>query len=93
MSKVLTISWTEFENKFIPVQNHLDKNASFDGKMFETFGQELEYVRKQDPDHIWTICEDDDDGVCVANGFRLVNRLGYYVTQNPADGEYAVIDD
>ena len=35
----------EWEEKYKPIQNHIDTNASYSGAMFETFGEEVEYVR------------------------------------------------
>jgi len=61
----------EFYEKYNPVKNHLDDNASFDGCMFETYDEEVEYVKqmvKENHKKVWTIvdgkaledCDDDD---------------------------------
>ena len=34
----------EFLNEFTREENHIDKNAGFDGCLFETYGEELDYV-------------------------------------------------
>ena len=34
----------EFLNEFTRQENHFDNNAGFSGCLFETFGEELEYV-------------------------------------------------
>jgi hypothetical protein len=47
---------------------------------FETFGRELAFVREQLPEVIWTLL-DCDGKLVVANGYHVVNRLGYYITQ------------
>lgn len=75
-----------FIERFRPIVNHIDPNASFDfgygGCMFETYGEEFEYVRLQNSDCIWTLIE--EDGVLfVGSGLRFVNRLGYFVSQTP----------
>ena len=44
MKKYLT--YDDFLGKYHPIKNHLDKNAGYDGCMFETFGKELEFVLK-----------------------------------------------
>ncbi len=78
-----------FIERFRPIVNHIDPNASFDfgygGCMFETYGEEFEYVRMQKPDCIWTLIE--EDGVLfVGSGLHFVNRLGYFVSLTPVEG-------
>ena len=78
-----------FIERFRPIVNHIDPNASFDfvygGCMFETYGEEFEYVRMQKPDCIWTLIE--EDGVLfVGSGLHFVNRLGYFVSPTPVEG-------
>lgn len=75
-----------FIERFRPIVNHIDANASFDfgygGCMFETYGEEFEYVRMQNLDCIWTLIE--EDGVLfVGSGLHIVNRLGYFISQTP----------
>ena len=61
------ISFEDWEYRYKPVKNHLDDNASFqdehgNGIMFETFGDELEYVQATDNHYIWTYGDGDDGG-------------------------------
>lgn len=81
--------WEMFYNKYKPILNHLDDNASFDGFMFETFDDEIAYVeelRLSDPKRVWTIIE--GDGVMVVSaGYHIVNRLGYIITEVHWDDE------
>lgn len=82
----------EFWEKYKPIKNNIDNNASFDGYMFETFGKELEAVRSAwllNPLKVWTITdsEDFDHGVVVSAGYHWVNRLGYFITEVPAENE------
>lgn len=77
----------EFESKFTKIKNHLDENASFDGCMFETHSEELEYVfnlSKTAPKRVWTIIEGERDSLYYSNGFHLVNRLGFLITEEEA---------
>lgn len=71
-----------FWDKFKPVLNHIAKNRSWDGHMFETFGEELEWVKAQPADRIWTWL-DCDGGSVVNSGYSFVNRIGYFVTEMP----------
>jgi len=79
----------EFYAVYKPVINHLDNNASLDGLdgcMFETYGSELDYVKSQPDNLIWTYCDDGDSSYLVS-GFHLVNRLGYLIASKPFRGE------
>ena len=86
------ITFEEWLEKYQPVDNHLDNNASFqdengNGIMFETFGEELQYVlsiANSEPNQVWTYV-DGDDGTYVTNGYHLVNRIGYFITAVPYD--------
>jgi hypothetical protein len=47
---------------------------------------QIEDIRDQPPDYIWTIVDsgDDSDGNWYAQpGFHVVNRLGYVMTRKP----------
>ena len=72
------ISEDDFLARFKPVPNHIDSNASFDGCMFETFGEELAHVRAQDSNLVWTAL-DCDGQLRIESGFHFVNRLGYLI--------------
>lgn len=72
--------WLE---EFKPITNHIDTNASFGGIMFETYGDEVEFVKQQDPRCIWTYGDGDDGGGYIWNGWHFVNRIGYFITEVP----------
>jgi hypothetical protein len=89
------ISWEHFLEKFKPVKNHFDENASSDGFMFETYGEEYRFVMgKFDERLVWTLVDGDDGCTCVVSGYRYVNSIGYYVASVPyTEGEYFEIPD
>lgn len=64
-----------------------DDMCSFGGCMYETFGQELDYVKQQPNKRIWTIV-DEEDKLYVIAGFHIVNRLGYLVTNEEWSDEF-----
>jgi hypothetical protein len=70
----------EFDRTYHPVKNHLDDNASWGGKMFETYGAEQDFVYAADPQHVWTWVEGDESD-CLVSGRSFVNRLGYLITE------------
>lgn len=76
--------WVE---TYKPIKNHIDSNSSFDGTMFETYGDEVEFVRNANPLCIWTYGDGDDSGSYIWNGYHFVNRIGYFITEVPAPSE------
>jgi hypothetical protein len=78
----------EFEDRYPLRANHLNPNAGWtraDGRgcLFETFGEELEFVRQQPPRTVWTLIDGDGEQY-ITSGFHFVNRLGFLVTTVPA---------
>ena len=65
--------------------NHLNPGASWEhpdggGCLFDTYGEELAYVKQKDRRMTWTIVEDDDGNAAILSGFHVVNRIGYLVS-------------
>ena len=71
-----------WEEQFVPIHNHIDTNASWGGLMFETYGEEFDFVRTQPRNHVWTWV-DGDGGTYIISGLELINRIGYFVTKHP----------
>ena len=91
MNDLIELTEEEWFDKFKPIPNHLDDNASFQtedgiGYMFETYDDELRFVQSQEPNRIWTYCDGDNSGTYIFQGMRIVNRIGYFVTAVPFDG-------
>lgn len=84
-----TLDWNEFHEKFRPMVNKFGKDP--DNFLFETYGDELDFVLAQDEKHVWTYL-DVDFGSVVVNGFHYINRIGYYISELPwvEDDEYEV---
>lgn len=96
MNDIITISWEDFETKYVPVQNHIDDNASLDGVMFETFGEEQDYVNKiwsENPKRIWSYIDDGDGIGWLESGNHPCNRLGWVITENPCDVDYMEVHE
>jgi hypothetical protein len=82
--------WDEWEKKFKPINNHFSKDP--DEIMFETYGEEVEFVQNYDNKYVWTRLQGDmSDLVCA--GYHYVNRMGYYITEVPWDDDmdYALL--
>jgi hypothetical protein len=78
--------------KYKPMRNRLNEDAPYEGTMYETFGAELEYARHAvRRDHVWTLIE-GDDGSFISPGYHLVNRMGYFITEEPWDNQTGDVD-
>jgi hypothetical protein len=85
MSKTIILTEDNFDELYSPQQNHLNDNASWSGTMFETYGEELDYVLNMTNDEdtrkrVWTILDVDGITYVVAD-FHVVNRMGYFITE------------
>jgi len=85
MIRLVELSEDKWFDIYKPIKNHIDPTASVDGCMFETYGDEVEFVRSQDPTNIWTYGDGDDGGTYIWNGYHVVNRIGYFLTEVPFD--------
>jgi hypothetical protein len=83
--------WSEWENKFKPIKNHF-RDPQHEEIIFETYGEEMEFLKTQDYRNVWTWVQGDYCDLIV-NGFAFVNRIGYYVCEVPWDEtkDYEVI--
>ena len=83
------LGWEAWEEKYKPIQN---KFRDHDERMFETYGEEVEFVQSQDPRYVWTNVQGDMSDLIVA-GYAYVNRLCYYITEVPweSDDDYVLL--
>ena len=90
-NKFVSLTWKEFEEQFRPIKNHLVNDP--DQQMFETYGDEVEFVISQIAQNkVWTWA-DGDYCSFISSGYHYVNRIGYYVCEVPydEDTEYEII--
>jgi hypothetical protein len=83
MDNFIEMDYDDFVATYKPILNHIDTNASFDGMMFETYGDEVEFVKAQDENRIWMYGDGDDGGSYLWSGWGFVNRIGYFITEVP----------
>ena len=83
MDKFIEMDYDEWVETYKPVLNHIDTNASFDGMMFETYGDEVAFVKSTPENRIWMYGDGDDGGSYVWSGWGFVNRIGYFITEVP----------
>lgn len=72
-------TWIE---TYKPVTNSMVDGAAYNGWMFETYGEELEEIKRHPIEHIWTL-RDDGGGSYITAGVGWVNRMGYFITSKP----------
>jgi hypothetical protein len=81
----------EWVEKFKPIVNHIDKNAAWDGTLFECSERELDFISDQQKHKIWTYIDgDDDEYAFIVEGWRVYGRLGYFITEKPWNREYRI---
>ena len=83
MSNFIEMTEDEWYETYKPIKNSIDINSSFDGHMFETYGEEVEFVKAQDENRIWMYGDGDDGGSYIWSGWGFVNRIGYFITEVP----------
>jgi hypothetical protein len=77
MTATIDLTFDEWVDKYKPI-------CDMDGSpiMYETYGEDLEIIQKQDPEYIWTWTDGGDYSV-ITNGISYVNRLNYYICTVP----------
>jgi hypothetical protein len=81
----------DFADLYEPIP-HPDRGSDdsldeFYGGTFETTGTDLEFVKSQPSDHVWSTVIDDLGDEVLVNGIRE-DALSYYVTKQPFNDEY-----
>jgi hypothetical protein len=67
------ITEEEWDVQYEPVNN----------SPLETYGRDLELVMLFPSDQVWTLVDGDQHDMVILSGYRLVNRIGYYLTKKP----------
>lgn len=70
----------EWREKYKPIDNPHTDGDDF----FESYGEDLDFVKQHDDDVIWTWCTSDGDGWDYVNqGWHSANRMGYHIASVP----------
>ena len=91
MSKFMT--YDKWEETYQPINNTISKYPDDTLITFETYGDEVEAVKQAyeiNPKTIWTEV-DGDNGTYIVAGYHFVNRIHYYITENPWDDEWTEV--
>lgn len=84
------MTYEEWVDQYQPIKNDLAEDRGYDGRMFETFGNEILQVQAYENStsfQVWTMISGDDGGIYLTNGYHYVNRLGYFVTPGKYEGD------
>ena len=81
-------TYDAWHETFKPIKNTITKYP--DVYTFETYDEEYKFVKEQDPNHIWTEV-DGDEGTYIVAGLHWVNRIHYYITENPWTDDYTEV--
>jgi hypothetical protein len=81
-----------WDKKYQPIKNHFTQKqkGEFVEDKFETYGQELDYVRSvadTEPRRVWTLVDGEDGNLYIVDGYHLVNRVNYFITKEPLEGD------
>lgn len=81
--KSVFLTEEQWEEKYKPQQNHISKREEWNGWMFETYGEDDEFIRLfaiKNPNKVWTVLTGIPTGDTIVQGFHLVNRYCHFIT-------------
>lgn len=71
--------WNAWAEQYKPIKNTFKPRNEL---MFETYGDEFDFIQAQDRNHVWTGVQDGLTDLIVP-GYAYMNRFGYYITEVP----------
>lgn len=107
MSDNFKITDEQFDKVYNPLFNHImvaqlsqyapEDTCPFGGTMYETYGEELDYIRKLcsegQGNRVWTVLEGDSGDLFIQAGYHFVNRMGYIVTEVAWEDSRLYVED
>ena len=77
--KIVMPTLDEWIEKYKPLK---DKNGNL--ILFDTYGGEIQYVKNQIENNVWTFQEGEEDNTfSIIHGLFRFNSLGYFITEIP----------
>jgi hypothetical protein len=76
----IKLTYDEWYDKYRPIAN--PASPVKDDIIFETYGNDVDFLNKQNPLCIWTDLDGDECNF-IASGAHFVNRICYYITEVP----------
>ena len=56
-AKATSLSYRAWCKLYIPIKSPFGENRSYGGALFETLSPDIDFVKKQQGNHIWTLTE------------------------------------
>ena len=86
----------EFTVRYPLKPNHLNPSAGWalgdaGGCLFDTYGIEIAFGKRQDPLMVWTLVDSGDGDMYLVNGLHSVNRVGYLLSTVPVPKNVTVL--
>ena len=88
-----TINFDTWFEKYKPIKNTITENSSYNETMFETFGDDLDFIKSQHQNRVWTLLDCDNEESWIIPGYSWVNRIGYFITEIPWESEDIQVND
>ena len=76
------IQFRTFIKRFKPQLNHLTQNGN-EEYLFGDTGEELAYVKAQNPLNVWTLIEGDNNRTYIVEGFHYIGVWGFLISETP----------
>jgi hypothetical protein len=91
----IDMSEDEFDARYPLKSNHLNPSAGWalgeaGGCLFDTHGEEFDFVKRQDSRTVWTLLDGDEGDMYLVNGLHYVNRLGYLLSTVPVPADLTI---
>lgn len=84
MSDYVVLHEDTFYEYYKPYRHPEASDDIWGGHGLETFGSDLELVRRCDQNYVWTVLDDAvSDDYWIATGMHYVNRVCYLLTEIP----------
>jgi hypothetical protein len=81
------MTWEKWQEVYQPIHNPRNTDEGLWGCLFETHGEDVQYLQEHEPKEnvFWTLVDNDPNSSCVEllPGVHAMNRLGYFITQKP----------
>ena len=86
-SASLVLHEDAFYEFFVPYRHPESRFDIWGGLGLETFGEDLQLVRKLDSSYVWSVLDSDcDEDQWITSGIHHVNRVCYLVTEKAHNG-------
>jgi hypothetical protein len=89
----MEIEYEAWAAEYVPRKNRVTKGRPYDGCMFETFGDDIDFLvnrSKIKAEYIWTLIDCENENQYILPGYHIVDRVGYFITKKPWKSEFNI---